>query len=236
MPRLFDFERIKKGNVPPDWHDRVIVLWEEDDALRSDPTAEHIAQAWERHVGHPYNERSRHERGPLAEWDGGDSGETVYEGGWVIGWTPDGSYLGRVVTTAAAKVDPESPIEVARAGIEMDEDHRIGAIDCGVRLYAHQGVVWQGERQVRVNEAFFSLCSFLEVDPARAAGVLSALELTDWHGGALYRAVPAAYLLAKEPGADPHAVVGRLVLMEELHRDMGADEHMAMTRDVWGTK
>lgn len=234
--RRFVFEDIRKGKVPPDWHDRVLVLWEEDDALRDDPSAEHIAGAWERHVGHPYNERSRHARGPLAEWDGGDSGETVYEGGWVIGWTPDGNYLGRVVATAAKKVDPLSPVEIARAGIEMDEDHRIGAIDAGVRLHAHQGVSWNGERQVRINEALFTLCSLLEMDPARAAGVLSALELTDWHGGALYRAVPAAYLLAKNPDEDRSALVGRLVLMEELHRNMGADEHMALTRDLWGTK
>lgn len=229
---LFEFENITARNVPADWHNRALTLWTEDECLLHDPSAEHLAGAWERLV----QRNIRFQGDPLAEWDGGDCFERLYDGGWVVGTTPSGSYLARVVTTAAAKVDPESRIEIARAGIEMDEDHRIGAIDAGVRLHAHQGVVWKGDHQVRVNEALFSLCTLLEVDPARAAGVLSALGLTDWNGGALYRAVPAAYLLAKNPDEDRSALVGRLVLMEELHRDMGADAHMAMTRDLWGTK
>lgn len=105
MPRFEFDERLDAANLPEDWHDNVIVLWTEDDATRSDPSAEHIAGAWQRFTGQPYKERSRYGRGPHAEWSGGDSGETVYSGGWVIGVAPDGNYLGRVV-----KAEPPKPL------------------------------------------------------------------------------------------------------------------------------
>jgi len=104
-----------KDKVPEDWPNKVLVLWREDECLRSDPSAEHISDVVVRIAGSMYdcadhfkyteNEWVGVERkipspmailkDPLAEDDsGGDETLTLYRHGWVVGHTPEGSFFG----------------------------------------------------------------------------------------------------------------------------------------------
>lgn len=104
-----------KKQVPEDWPNRVLVLWQEDECLRSDPSAEHIADVVVRFAGNMYDCANHFEYTddeyigvkrkipnpmgvlgePLAEDDsGGDEMLTLYRHGWVVGHTPEGSFFG----------------------------------------------------------------------------------------------------------------------------------------------
>ena len=113
-------------------------------------------------------------------------------------------------------------LNAAKEALGMDEAHRIGAIDAGISLYL--GSMVDVEHQAAMNAAMYHLCDGLNLDPAQAAGMLSALGLPDWTGASLYRAVPAAYLLGQDPTADGAAIVARLVALHDELRPLPNDE------------
>jgi len=102
----------------PGWSERVLVLWEEDDALRSDRSAEHLDDAVVRIVGTMYDcarrffmrsdgevqrlARPRDLLGPVIDTvDHGDCVLHLYARGWVVMHSHDGDALGRVVAASA---------------------------------------------------------------------------------------------------------------------------------------
>lgn len=91
MKRLYVFSA---QDVPADWVDRVVILWEEDDCLRHDPDAERAAGAAYRMFRFDL-ESSSHR--VLARHDYGDAGYVLYSGGYVIGWSYMGGSVGILV-------------------------------------------------------------------------------------------------------------------------------------------
>lgn len=84
----------REQDVPADWADRVVILWEEDDCLRHDPDAERAEDAAHRMFG--FNKKSDRNR-ILARSDFGDSGYNLHSGGIVIGWSYAGGSVGVLV-------------------------------------------------------------------------------------------------------------------------------------------
>ena len=111
---------IHAQRIPEDWHERILVLWREDECLTNDPSAEHVSDAVVRLRGSMYDCVDVFSRAPkqddrgilrptagdvadrllgpvLAEIDWGDDGAKLYNGGWVVGYACDGAWVGRVV-------------------------------------------------------------------------------------------------------------------------------------------
>lgn len=84
----------KEQDVPSDWVDRVVILWEEDDCLRHDPDAERAKDA--AHRMFRFDRKSGTNR-ILARADFGDSGYDLYSGGIVICWSYQGGSVGVLV-------------------------------------------------------------------------------------------------------------------------------------------
>jgi len=99
------------GHVSPDylgrpstattpWHDRILVLWEEDDATRGQDWEndghENADRAFERITGHDPSVLS-----VLEAVDWGDAGGSLHRGGWVLGWSCEGGSVGVVVDWSA---------------------------------------------------------------------------------------------------------------------------------------
>lgn len=72
-----------------EWDKRVVILWEEDDATRQDPTAEKPQQAFERITKRRYDQ---HE--VIEHLDMGDGFMNLTRWGWVLGYTCDGGFVG----------------------------------------------------------------------------------------------------------------------------------------------
>lgn len=81
---------------PAGWWRRVVILWEEDDATRNDPSAEKPMAAFKRITGQDY-QRPDH---PAAHHDLGDGDMYVTKYGWVLGYTCEGGFVGCVVSEA----------------------------------------------------------------------------------------------------------------------------------------
>lgn len=107
-----------KKDIPEglDWSKRTIVLWQEDECLRHDRTAEHIEDAVVRICGDMYRCAEAFEkddvlgvkrkmanpieqilREEIDKIDCGDCNYTLYAWGWVICHSFDGSSLERVM-------------------------------------------------------------------------------------------------------------------------------------------
>jgi len=94
-------DRVRKYPVPENWHERVVVLWTEDECLRNDDTAEHLDSgpfssvlgpgAFMRITGHARPQFY------LAEADLGDTFMYLYEGGWVAIEAYNGTGVGVLV-------------------------------------------------------------------------------------------------------------------------------------------
>jgi hypothetical protein len=89
-------EYISQGRIPSDWHERVLVLWEEDDATLSDPSAEKPEAALAR-IGGLNQAVLFRCRLDMREPEGCDYWLELYEGGWVLGHTPSGGFVGCVI-------------------------------------------------------------------------------------------------------------------------------------------
>ena len=76
-------------NPGADWADRVLILWQEDDALP--PDREMANGAFRRITGEDP------ERASKASVDYGDSGMFLKDFGWVLGWSCEGGFVGVVV-------------------------------------------------------------------------------------------------------------------------------------------
>lgn len=82
--------KIERNPAPSgDWPDRVLVVWEEDDAPV--PDKERLGAAWVRITGH------RLERAPLRVVDRGDWIASLYPDGWVRIASCEGGAVGVVV-------------------------------------------------------------------------------------------------------------------------------------------
>lgn len=94
QPLVPDLSIRTPEEVPVDWDKRIAILWEEDEVLLRDPTAEHLHGAILRICG-----CEREGLGPvLAKVDHGDGGYDLYRDGWVRGWSYCGDSIGRLVT------------------------------------------------------------------------------------------------------------------------------------------
>lgn len=94
QPLVLDLSIRTLEEVPADWDKRIVILWEEDEVLLRDPTAEHLHGAILRICG-----CEREGLGPvLAKVDHGDAGYDLYRDGWVRGWSYCGDSVGRLVT------------------------------------------------------------------------------------------------------------------------------------------
>ena len=84
------------------WIDRIVVIWEEDEATRNDPDAEKASQAWDRLFCGPYsNFHAWSRRQVLATFDGGDVFYELCRGGHVLISGPDGQKIGVLATMKA---------------------------------------------------------------------------------------------------------------------------------------
>jgi len=112
---------IHRNRIPKDWAAHLLCVWQEDDATLRDPTAEHLHDAVVRLRGTMYEcaevftpdpdlgvfrplaaERSKRLLGdPLDAVDYGDDTRTLYNGGWVVGESCEGSALYRVVKSTS---------------------------------------------------------------------------------------------------------------------------------------
>lgn len=105
-------ERLVEGMIvdaiPSDWGARRIHLWTEDEALRHDDTAEHFSGAFLRFSGRALQDLGK----KLDRIDDGDSGFDLLKGGWVHGWSYNGSSLWRVATVTETGLPfPTLPVE-----------------------------------------------------------------------------------------------------------------------------
>lgn len=91
-PYVLDESVVEPHQVPEDWTERIVLLWEEDEVLRHDPDAEHLPGALVRFGGPGFDLGVC-----LAKHDDGDSGYDLYPNGWVRGWSYCGDSLWRLV-------------------------------------------------------------------------------------------------------------------------------------------
>lgn len=122
--RRIKFAKWHQVQAIPDgfpWWESAVWLWQEDECLRYDESAEHIYDAVVRLTGSIYDcasaftpdEREGVRREPeidsrvkrllgsvLAEYDGGDCLYRLYSAGWVVCHSYDGDSLGRVLLSS----------------------------------------------------------------------------------------------------------------------------------------
>jgi len=107
-------------DLPENWQDLVLELWEEDDARP--PDRERGADAFRRFANQPTPNK------PIATYYGGDYVLCVYRGGWVTGQYPEGAVVGvlikptpRVVPILGnlLKLEPGDTLEI---GCTVDGD------------------------------------------------------------------------------------------------------------------
>lgn len=96
---LRPLETTRIHGVAP-WHERVLVLWTEDDATRHCEGHETPAAAFERITG----QSSRHSAAVAEFGMDTDYGYRLFEGGWVIGEAYDGGRVGVVVREARGEM------------------------------------------------------------------------------------------------------------------------------------
>jgi hypothetical protein len=89
-------EYIGAHKIPSDWPERVLILWEEDDATLNDPSAEKRGAAFARISG---IEQATISRSSIASFEpeGSDFWMQLYRGGWVLGHTQSGGFVGCIV-------------------------------------------------------------------------------------------------------------------------------------------
>lgn len=75
-------------DIPENWRDLTVILWEEDDARPSD--AETLQSAFDRITG---GDRGAH----IHEIDEGDAFYRFYRGGWVKACCCDGGWVGVLI-------------------------------------------------------------------------------------------------------------------------------------------
>lgn len=100
------------GHIPENWHQHVIIIWQEDDAARAahDATREHLGPSvWSGDVGEPGGSQqgawaritgTRWDQHALRHHDDGDTTYRLYVGGWVRASSYDGSALGIALEVA----------------------------------------------------------------------------------------------------------------------------------------
>lgn len=87
--------KLRKWNsirtLPADWEDRLVVLWEEDDARP--PGGETVAQAMKR----IFNRDIKFLGNPVAKADWDDAGGNLYYDGIFVGWSCQGDFISILV-------------------------------------------------------------------------------------------------------------------------------------------
>jgi hypothetical protein len=89
------FERDMSSRPGADWSNRIVTIWEEDDAPV--PDKERFSHAWERIRGDKYDEKRMHSSSVIATYDGGDWYVRLHPYGWVSGGTCSGAFIGIIV-------------------------------------------------------------------------------------------------------------------------------------------
>lgn len=106
------FVRDQRPDPDSNWEDRLLRLWTEDECTRQDPDAEKVWQAWERFTGHKWEHEQY--RVCLKKVDNGDSFAYLYDNGFVIIDSFDGSSLHMVVKMKSGDRPCETLAEVVR--------------------------------------------------------------------------------------------------------------------------
>lgn len=78
-----------QGDSIEGWHDRIVVLWREDDARP--PDRETSYPAFERIFG-----SAPHKASSISQYDGGDWFAALFDGGRVLGYSFEGGFVGIV--------------------------------------------------------------------------------------------------------------------------------------------
>lgn len=79
--------------IPEKWYENTLVIWQEDECLRKDPTAEHINDMYLRYTGKVYNSKDS-----IASHDFGDETHYLMRDGWIVIASFCGYAIAMVVT------------------------------------------------------------------------------------------------------------------------------------------